>query len=187
MIRARIHTQFDKAKLEKKVNQATFRSLGHAGAAIRLTARRSIRRRKKPSLPGQPPHTQTGHLKRVIRYDVQKERQQVQIGPANEYSRTIWNLHEFGGVPKRRKARRSRRFKVGEFGPARVKTAGFKPTYHRIRLQTAAQASRATRLIEQETQRRATQRARYPKRPFMQPALDVNRPRLPRFWANSVK
>ena len=101
-----VQTRFDATTLRRKVNEATFRSLGHAGGAIRLTARRSIRRNKKPSHPGSAPHTQTGMLKRVIRYEVSTDKDSVVIGPVNEFAGRIWNLHEFGGiVTQRRKLR----------------------------------------------------------------------------------
>jgi hypothetical protein len=43
-------------------------------------------------------------------------------------------------------------------------------------------------LIVEENERRSDNKPRhYPKRPFMKPALEANRSRLPTFWANSVK
>lgn len=186
MIRLSVRTQFDARKLERKTQSATFRSLGHAGAAIRLTARRSIRRRKKPSQPGSPPHTQTGHMKRVFRYEIASNKTEVLIGPVNEFAGTIWNLHEFGGRAKGRRLLKSHRFQVGEYGPIRIKQPGYNTKFARIQLQTPAQANRATRLIEEENARRQNEVRNYPKRPFMKPALDANRARLPKFWANSV-
>ncbi len=81
MIKITVRTQFDKQKLKKKAETATFTSLSEAGGAVRKTAKRSIRKRKKSSKPGSPPHTQTGMLKRVIRYDVTNNRTVVAIGP----------------------------------------------------------------------------------------------------------
>lgn len=188
MIEVNVRTQFHKGKLKKKLETATFTSMRHAGGAIGKTARFSIRRRKKPSRPGSPPHTQTGMLKRVIRYEVNSSKTGVAIGPVNEIAGRIWNLHEFGGTATKRRKLKPHRFKVGEYGPIRVKQHGLKATFARIRLQTSAQANRATRLIEEENKRRGDNKPRvYPKRPFMKPALDANRARLPAFWANSVK
>ena len=108
--------------------------------------------------------------------------------PINEIAGRLWNLHEFGGIAKRRRKLKRHRFRVGEHGPIRVKSLGNAAKFARIRLQTAAQASRATRLIEEENQRRSVAKPRrYPKRPFMRPALDANRSRLPKFWRDSVK
>jgi hypothetical protein len=106
----------------------------------------------------------------------------------NEIAGRLWNLHEFGGVARKRRKLKQHRFRVGEFGPIRVKHKGTKTSFARIRLRTAAQANRATRLIAEENERRGDNKPRrYPKRPFMKPALDANRSRLPMFWANSVK
>jgi len=77
------------------------------------------------------------------------------------------------------------RFRVGQYGPIRIKSPG---KFARTLLLTAAQANRATRLIEEENERRgATKPRRYPKRPFMQPALTANQARLPKFWRDSVR
>ncbi len=127
-------------------------------------------------------------LKRVIRYELAANKTEVVIGPVNEIAGKIWNLHEFGGVATKRRKLKPHRFKVGEFGPIRVKQHGPKTSFARIRLTTAAQANRATRLIEAENDRRRDSKPRrYPKRPFMKPALEIHRSRLPAFWANSVK
>lgn len=188
MIEVKVRTQFEKSKLKKKLETATFTSMRHAGGAIGKTARFSIRRRKNSSRRGSPPHTQTGMLKRVIRYEVNSSKTSVAIGPVNEIAGRIWNLHEFGGTATKRRQLKPHRFKVGEYGPIRVKQQGLKTSFARIRLETSAQASRATRLIEEENERRSDNKPRhYPKRPFMKPALDANRDRLPQFWSNSVK
>ncbi len=125
----------------------------------------------------------TGMLKRVIRYEVASNKTEVAIGPVNEIAGRIWNLHEFGGTATKRRKLKPHRFKVGEHGPIRVKHQGIKTSFARIRLQTSAQANRATRLVEEENERRGDNKPRhYPKRPFMKPALDTNRSRLPSFW-----
>lgn len=181
----RTRVRFESGQIKKKVNQANFRSLGHAAATIRKTAKRSIRKRKKPSSPGSPPHTQTGMLRRVLRYEVDREREQAVIGPVNEIAGRLWNLHEFGGVATKRRKLKRHRFRVGQHGPIRVVRPG---KFARTLLLTAAQAHRATRLIEEENQRRgASKPRRYPNRPFMKPALSANQARLPKFWRDSVK
>lgn len=188
MIRLQARSQFHSRRLKRKVDQGTFRSLGHAGGTIRKHAAFSIRKRQKPSRPGAPPHTQTGRLKRSIRYEVDRRTPGVVIGPINEIAGRIWNLHEFGGVARKRRKLKRHRFKIDEHGPIRVKSLGNAAKFARIKLLTAAQASRATRLIEEENARRGQSKPRrYPKRPFMKPALDANRSRLPKFWHNSVR
>ena len=201
LVAIRTRIKVDDRKLKKKVQAATFRSLGHAGGAIRLTASRSIRRGKQPSRPGRAPHTPTGHLKRVIAYDVDQRRSQVVVGPTNEYSRTIWNLHEFGGTSRAKpKLLKAHKFQAGDYGPIRRSAAMQRDrhgrfarrgkTFARIQLRNQAQAKRATAIVANENRLRmqdAGKTKRYPKRPFMGPALEKMRERLPKFWANSVK
>lgn len=185
MMHIRARVQFTPNQLKRKVKDATFRSLGQAAGTIRITAKRSIRKRKKPSSPGSPPHTQTGMLRRVLRYEVNRDREEAVIGPVNEIAGRLWNLHEFGGVATKRRKLKRHRFRVGEFGPIRVQQPG---KFARTKLLTIAQANRATRLVEEENERRGVNKPRrYPKRPFMKPALTANQSRLPKFWRDSVK
>ena len=121
---------FDARKVRKKADAGTFKSLNHAAAAIRLTARRSIRRSPKKSSSGKPPHTRRGLLKRALLYNVDKAKMRAVIGPAYSIAGRSGSAHEFGGKYYGRK---------------------------------------------------------YPKRSFMGPALKVNKRRLPKFWAGTIK
>ena len=114
----------------RKAKRANIQSLAHAGAAIRLAARRGIRRRKKASPAGQPPSTRRGLLRSAILYAVEKQNNLVVIGPEHSKVGRSGSAHEHGG---------------------------------RYRRQW------------------------YPQRPFMRPALEKNKDRLPKFWAGSVK
>lgn len=128
MIKAK--TRFEGKKVMKAAQRANITNLGHAGAAIRLAARHSIRKAKGPSTPGSPPHTRKGRIRNAIKYAVTPGKQSVVIGPDSEVAADSGAAHEFGG-----------RFR-------------------------------------QEN---------YDKRPFMGPALEKTKDRLPRLWAGSVK
>ena len=130
MIRARARTRFRANRLKKRAQTGAFQSLQHAAAALRLTARRSIRRSIGPSRAGRPPHTRRGLLRQAILYHADKARTRALIGPSVEFVGRSARPHEHGGEY------------MGE---------------------------------------------RYPARPFMGPALEKIRPRLPRFWAASVR
>jgi hypothetical protein len=130
MIGAKVKTKDETKKVLAKAKQGNFKSLGHAGAAIRLTAKRSIRKRKKASPEGQPPHTRKGQLRGAILFDVDKQKDLVVIGPDHSKVGASGSAHEHGGKYKRQ---------------------------------------------------------RYPKRPFMGPALEKTQDRLPKLWAGSVK
>lgn len=130
MFGMRTRTRFDRRAVERRAKDGSIRSLGHAAASLRLTARRSIRRRKGASPAGTPPHTRQGALRRAVLYSVEKDKQRALIGPSYDLVGPSAIAHEFGG-----------RFR-GD---------------------------------------------RYPRRPFMGPALEKVTPRLPRFWASSVR
>jgi hypothetical protein len=87
----------DIKRVKRPVDRSTFKNLGHAGGAIRLTSKRSIRKSKGPSTPGTPPHTRQGQLKRAIVYAVEKSKQKAVIGPTHELVGPSAMAHEFGG------------------------------------------------------------------------------------------
>ncbi len=130
MIGMKTRTRDNTKKVLAKTRKGSIKSLGHAGATIRLTARRSIRRRKKPSAEGRPPSTRKGQLRSALMYSVEKQNDLVVIGPEHAKVGRSASAHEHGGRYKRQ---------------------------------------------------------RYPKRPFMGPALETTKERLPRKWAGSVK
>ncbi len=81
MFGVKVKTRSQMQRVAKKAKRKGIENLGHAGAAIRLTAKRSIRKRKGPAPAGQPPHTHTRRLPRAIKYAVDKQRGVVVIGP----------------------------------------------------------------------------------------------------------
>lgn len=130
MIGAKARTKFDGKKVRRATMAGSIKSLGHAGAAIRLVARRSIKKSPTASPPGAPPHTRRGRIRNAIKYAVSANKQSVVIGPDVEVAGTSAKAHEFGG-----------RYKQEQ----------------------------------------------YDKRPFMGPALEKTKARLPAMWAGSVK
>ena len=72
---------FDSAKVQAATTRAERRVLSRFGAFVRTRARTSIRKRKKPSEPGQPPSSHTGLLKRFIFFAYEPQRRSVVIGP----------------------------------------------------------------------------------------------------------
>lgn len=101
MIRVNVAVRLQPKTVLDRVGQASFKNLGHAGASVRLVAKRSIRKRKKPSPEGTPPSTRKGQLRRAIRYKVEKQREAVVIGPDASIVGTAGKAHEFGGRYKR--------------------------------------------------------------------------------------
>jgi len=126
----KVKTKSQMQKVVRKAKRGNIESLGHAGAAIRLVAKRSVRKKKGPAPAGQPPHTHTKRLPSAIKYAVEKRQSRVVIGPDVESLGTAGKAHEHGGTYKHE---------------------------------------------------------RYSRRPFMGPALEKTKERLPRMWAGSVK
>jgi len=130
MVGVKVTTRSEMKKVLRAAQRSTFENLGHAGAAIRLTATRSIRRSKKPSAAGSPPNTRRGQMRRAIRYAVEKNQNRVVIGPEHSVVADAGRAHEFGG---------------------------------------------------------SFRHEHYQPRPFMGPALEKNKDRLPKLWAGSVR
>jgi hypothetical protein len=84
-------------KVEKKANTATFKTLGHTAATIRMYARQSIRKSKNPSKPGKPPHTKNRRLKDAILYYVDYRKFYAVIGPTKKAVGLSGKAHEIGG------------------------------------------------------------------------------------------
>ena len=72
---------FDRKAVISRVDKATRKVLSRFGAFVRQTARKSIRKRKKTSEPGQPPSSHTGLLKRFIFFGFDPQKSSVVIGP----------------------------------------------------------------------------------------------------------
>lgn len=115
MIKAK--TKFDQKKVRRAAKAGSIKSLGYAGAAIRLAARRSIKKSPTASVPGAPPHTRRGRIRNAIKYAVSADKQSVVIGPDVEIAGTSAKAHEFGG-----RYRREQYDKRPFMGPALLKT-----------------------------------------------------------------
>ena len=124
MIAMRATTKMDATKVERAAKAGTFNSLGHAGGYIRKVARHSIKKGKKPSAAGTPPHTRKGRLRNAIKYAVNKAAQSVVIGPDHAVAGDSGKAHEFGGHFRNEQYHR-RPF----MGPALEKTKDHLPAF----------------------------------------------------------
>jgi hypothetical protein len=190
VIAVRCRTRFEAGKVVRRAKAASITSLGRAGAYIRGIAARSIKVSPQAAPLGQPPHTRKGRLKGAILYAVEKAQGSAVIGPTRADIGRIGHTHEFGGTEaaKVRKGRRANwKLEVGGHGPIAAGPDGVVV----VKLTTERQVARAREVaasLPPSLGGPASNKARkYPPRPFMGPALEVSKARLPRFWANSVK
>jgi len=124
--------------MDRRVNWV----LKRFGAFVRRTARGSIRRRKRRSLPGQAPTNRTGLLKNHIYFVANPHTRNVIIGPA-----------EMKG-----------RFQGAEILEA-LESGGMSPVY-------AGKGKTKKVFVE--------------ARPFMGPAFEKEKPKLPQIWRESI-
>lgn len=199
-----VKTQDDTAKLVRRYKKAYPQTFRAAGAYIRAIAQKSIKKTtsQEPSPPGKPPKTRAkeGGLRKAIAYAAEKE--SVVIGPTQSGVGKIGHTHEFGGQepPKTPPVARKYNWRlvIGGHGPIRIKGSSVIVG----RLTSAAQVERAKELAPAAMETSEVQYLdslmahwttgrskvrKYPARPFMGPALQRSKERLPRLWANSVK
>jgi len=142
---------FDSKEVIAATDKAARNVLSKIGAFIRREAKSSIKpggRKHKTSLPGEPPRSQTGLLKRFIFFGYDKSTQSVVVGPA-----------KLGGVK-------------GKDAPHTLEYGG---------------STESSSFYANKNSARPTQRVTIAARPFMNPALNKNLPKLPAMWANSIK
>jgi hypothetical protein len=190
MVGVKVRSRMDSRKVVRAGRRGSIKSLGQAGAYLRGIAKRSIKVSKDPAPAGHQPHSRKGRLKGAILFGVEKEQQRVVIGPTVTAVGRIGRTHEFGGTepPKRRKGRKATwKLEVGGHGP--ISVDGGKAVV--VKLKTQKQVARAkeeaAKLPPAKRPVQSNKPRRYPRRPFMGPALVIGRPQLPRLWANSVR
>ena len=141
---------FDRDAVIKAMDAKSRRALSKAGAFLRRRARSSLRRRKKASIPPNPPSVHSSDsfatLKNIL-FAYDRDAQTVVVGPVRTKQATITApaLHEFGGATI-----------------IKTKAGRGRPSTRR--------------------------RARYPKRPFMGPALqaELTAGTIPRAFAGPL-
>lgn len=104
---------FDRDLVIRAVDKTTHRALNHFGASVRITARRSMRKRPGPSAPGTPPHRHGNPLiYNLMAYAFDVVHRSTVIGPTllkggwSPYGdTTIPQVNEYGGIVMRRDGR----------------------------------------------------------------------------------
>ncbi len=100
---------FDRERILAATTTAERKVLSRFGAFVRQGARSSIRTRKAPAPPGQPPSSHTGLLKRNIFFAFDRAHGGVVIGPVtlNQKEGMAPRLLEHGGTIVRRRSGRT--------------------------------------------------------------------------------
>jgi hypothetical protein len=89
---------FDRNRVKGAVLKVERSVQGAQGALIRGIARRSMRRRKGPSAPGDPPHAHVGYLKDMLYFAWDPTTRTTVVGPAIFKRGIVPSLMEEGGT-----------------------------------------------------------------------------------------
>ena len=189
--------EFDRLTVEDATIKGQKEAFRRAGAVVRLTARRSIRTVKKPSTPGNPPHARGRRFKNSITY--QSDAEGVVVGPVRfqNFDSTPAVL-EYGGQRTATLgaivARKLRADKVlnrqNQLPPRKSKRTGkdWRAKIHNrdamIRRLRAAGKIGSDVLTTDESREKKT--FRIAPRPYMGPALNVNRDKITSFFRRII-
>lgn len=169
---------FDRNKIVKGLGKARRKFLLKAGAFVRVSARSSIRKRKKSSQPGQPPSSHEGTLRKFLLFGLQERgaNSSVLVGPI----KTNQIFYDGNGEP------------VTGTVPEALEHGG-QITIGEIQLPSNGKwirddkryGNRASSWRHKARRRKRT--ATIQPRPFMQPALKANQSKFPGLWRGQFK
>lgn len=129
---------FDRARVRKAVDRAKRRELARAGGFVRQVARRSIRKRRAISKPGQPPSSHEGSLRRFLFFAWDSRTESVVVGPASFRGSRAPELLERGGKAEVRRITRKNGKRT-----VRTERADYRPRpYMRPALRTAVDSGK---------------------------------------------
>ena len=189
--------EFNRLTVEDATIKGQKEAFRRAGAVVRLTARRSIRTVKKPSNPGSPPHARGRRFKNSITY--QSDAGGVVVGPVRfQNFQSTPAVLEYGGQRTAtlgaivaRKLRADKVFKrQNQLPPRKSKRTGkdWRDKIHNrdamIRRLRAAGKIGSDVLTTDESREKKT--FRIAPRPYMGPALNVNREKITSFFRRII-
>jgi hypothetical protein len=167
---------FDKEAVLSRVDAAKRKKLSRAGAMLRQTARRSMRRRKKPSRPGSPPsahsqspeHPRGALLKERLFFAYDQANDSVVVGPEQLGRSDAAPLQEFGGTVRTYLPRKTVKRKISAKALAALRRKRANGSLKIVRKPLVARIAKVR------------------PRPFMGPPDRVTRPRYVGVWADGI-
>ena len=189
--------EFDRLTVEDATIKGQKEAFRRAGAVVRLTARRSIRVVKKASSPGSPPHARGRRFKNSITY--QSDAGGVVVGPVRfqNFDSTPAVL-EYGGQRTATLgaivARKLRADKVlnrqNQLPPRKSKRTGkdWRAKIHNrdAMIKRLRASGKIGENVLTSDERREKKTFRIAPRPYMGPALNVNRDKITSFFRRII-
>lgn len=189
--------EFDRLTVEDATIKGQKEAFRRAGAVVRLTARRSIRTVKKPSTPGNPPHARGRRFKNSITY--QSDAGGVVVGPVRfQNFQSTPAVLEYGGQRTTalgaivaRKLRADKVLNRQNQLPLRKSKRTGKDWRAKIhnrdamikRLRAAGKIGENVLTTDESREKKTF---RIAPRPYMGPALEVNRDKITSFFRRII-
>jgi hypothetical protein len=168
VIRTETTAFFDREVVLKAIGTAKAKALSRAGAFVRRNARSKLRKRGRPSRPGEPPRVFSDRL-RDIRFAYDAASEQLVCGPVKYEQR-------FPGGDGR---------PIGGTVPGTLEKSGAVTVVDVLRNGKWRRDSRALRKFAPDAERRQ-RTLDIAARPFMRPALEEEAPKFPALFLNSL-
>ncbi|MDR2643430.1 MAG: hypothetical protein LBC74_11625 [Planctomycetaceae bacterium] len=185
-------------KVGKKIQKANFTSMEHAAATLRKIAVNSIRQGKtkdnikQHAKKGKPPKTwwfTKYRFKKDIQYSVKTNyltgrAEGIVYARPEKMGDMVYQMHEKGGSQTVTKTilestYRNRRSRDGS-------NYTYKPLSERSEKERTAIRNYYKNMRRRSRKRKISFRATYPARPFLEPALNKIKPRLPKIWKTEI-
>jgi hypothetical protein len=191
---------FDRQGVLNQISKKSASVMRSFGALTRTIAKRSMKKRKDASEPGQPPRVIRGQLKKFIYFVYDRNSKSVVIGPIawNSPIGIVPPILEYGGKITGKKNKRRTIRVVGDGGEVRIggkrsvttkltrKTLKGNVDVTYAKLTTPLMAARANQIQEQLYGPLNIPSFEIEARPYMRPAFDVAEEKLPELWAGAV-
>ncbi|MFA9478511.1 hypothetical protein ACERK3_09405 [Phycisphaerales bacterium AB-hyl4] len=179
---------FDRPRVLAMMERTRHRVFGRFGGFVRMTARRSIRKRNRISEPGQPPSSHEGSLRRGIWYAADPQRSSVVIGPVSTNQvffdgdmrpirGTVPEVLEHGGV-----VRTIEIYVMGRWRRRDLRRKGAVASVAAARAAAQSGVLSPGRVVLSGGVPQRTRHSTIAPRPYMGPAFQKGLQRLPDFW-----
>jgi hypothetical protein len=177
---------FDRVIVETKAEAAILKVQSRFGAYVWTRARRSMKRRKKGagSAPGSPPYARLGLMRDRLFFGYDAATKTVVVGPEGLGNRPgeVPAVHEFGGVLP--PGSMPLIIAYSKLSTAERLRIIYKANRKKMRLRAYLRDHSAD---HPEIEAHRSYERRYPKRPYMKPALDAELPKFAGLFRGEVK
>lgn len=87
---------FDRGAIITAMSVAERKAMMRTGGYLRKVARNSMRKKKGPAKPGEPPHVHVGHIKNLLFFAYDTQTGSLVVGPVGFNGSPVPNILEFG-------------------------------------------------------------------------------------------